>query len=138
MKRKKSKKAKKILLLLIVFIIVVYIAFCGIKFLFNLFPKKYIIETDNVAFISEIYIYGNHLNIKGNVEENLSFDEINLLFHSGEDTKVPLNYEFENNNINFYLGDKINNGYLIDNLDVGNYNLYIELINGNDIIYYKF
>ena len=137
MKRKKSKRTKKLLLLFIIFIIVVYITFCGIKFLFNLFPKKYIIETDNVAFISEIYIYGNHLNIKGNIEENLSFDEINLLFHSGEDTKVPLNYEFENNNINFYLGDKINNGYLIDNLDVGNYNLYIELINGNDIIYYK-
>lgn len=137
MKRKKNYKKKLLKLLLIIFIIIIS-CFLLIKCIKP--TKKYIIETDKQANIDEIYIYGNHLNLNGTIDIHLidtDIDDLNLLFYSKEEVRVPLNYKVTDENIYFEISDKLNNGYLFDNLNINNYNLYIEAINDETTEYYN-
>ncbi|MCI9435274.1 MAG: N-acetylmuramoyl-L-alanine amidase [Bacilli bacterium] len=135
---KKKKKNKKKILLLLLFIIILTSIFCLIKCVKP--TKKYIIETDKEANIDELYIYGNHLNLNGTIDIHLinqNITDVNLLFYAKKEVRIPLNYKVTDENIYFELADKLNNGYLIDNLDIQNYNLYIETINGEEKEYYN-
>lgn len=79
------------------------------------------------ADINELYIYGNHLNLKGslNINQNISNIEL-VLFNTFEQT-YNLNYKNNNNQIDFYISDKKNNGIYLDNLGKGNYQVYIKI-----------
>lgn len=135
--KKKKKNKKKILLLLLILIILSSI-FLLVKFTKP--TKKYIIETDKEANIDELYIYGNHLNLNGTIDIHLISQDIknlNLLFYAKEEVRVPLDYKVTDENIYFEIADKLNNGYLIDNLDIREFNLYIEAINGEEKEYYN-
>lgn len=135
--KKKRRNKKKILLLLLIIIIlaIIFILFKLIK------PEKeYIIETDKEAIIDEIYVYGNHLNLNGTIDIHLvneNIEKINLLFYSKEEVRVPLNYKITDENIYFEIADKLNNGYLYDNLGINNYNMYIETITDEATEYYN-
>ena len=118
----------------------VFIGFVSCFLIIKFKPMdNYIINTENIAYIDELYIYGNHLNLKGKFDlvDDTSFDKINLLLHCKNDIKIPLQYKNSDNNISFSISDKLNNGYLLDNLVTGNYNLYIETSNGEEKKYYK-
>ena len=132
------EKINKKRLLFLIFCIIFIVAF--LLFLLKYNTKKYIIETDKDAVIDEIYVYGNHLNLNGTIDINLvtdDIDELNLLFYSKEEVRVPLKFTTTDENISFQISDKLNNGYLYDNLNINNYNLYIELKNGENIEYYN-
>lgn len=135
MKRKRKNKKRLLLLIICIILISCFLLIKCIK------PtKKYIIETDKDANIDEIYIYGNHLNLNGTIDIHLidtNITNLNLLFYSQEEIRVPLNYKLTDENLSFEISDKLNNGYLYDNLNINNYNLYIEVINDEIKEYYN-
>lgn len=112
-------------------------------FIFKLIFKKqkpYLLKTENEAIIDEIYIYGNHLNLNGTIDIDKidkDFQELKLIFYAKEPIEIPLTYKETEENIYFEISDKLNNGFLLDSLSTGIYNLYIEAINGKKIEYYK-
>ena len=85
------------------------------------------------AIISEYYIYGDHLNIKGTLEiEDMTYQKICLSLYDGkEDKDIEIISSNDGKNINFYLSEYINDGYYLDSLDRGNYYLFIKLIYEN-------
>ncbi len=133
--KKKKRSKMKILLLILIILVIIFVLFKLIKPV-----KEYIIKTDKDAIIDEIYVYGNHLNLNGTIDIHLideDIDRMNLLFYSKEEVRVPLNYKITDENISFEIADKLNNGYLYDNLNINNYNIYIETIKGEKTEYYN-
>ena len=120
-------KRKKKLLLLITFFALIS---CFLVIIFDDFNREYIyiIETDKIAIIDEINIYGNHLNLNGTIDvSEINYNnitELNLLLYAENPIEVPLKYKITEENIYFELADKINNGFLLDDIDINNYNLY--------------
>lgn len=89
------------------------------------------------AETNEYYVYGKRLNIKGSINLNYSFNEVNLLLYDEKEIKVPLCYEFNDGVLNFYISDKINGGYDLENLDIGNYYVLLEVVCDNEVKYYN-
>lgn len=133
-------KRKKKLLLLITFFALIS---CFLVIIFDDFNREYIyiIETDKIAIIDEINIYGNHLNLNGTIDvSEINYNnitELNLLLYAENPIEVPLKYKITEENIYFELADKINNGFLLDDIDINNYHLYIEANNNETKEYYK-
>lgn len=100
--------------------------------------EKLIIE-EKKANIDELYIYGQRLNIRGNIE--LLYEDIkdvNLKIKGKEnEIDVELKYELSDNNINYYIADKINNGFVLDNLLIDKYDVYLEIITEYKKYYHK-
>ena len=110
--------------------------------------------------ISQYYIYGTHLNMKGSLTvDNLEFDSFDLVLYNkdikntkedkeqGIDnrfTVIELNYNQEVDTVSFYLSDLINDGIYLDNIDNGEYNLFIRTASkvidekDNETIVYKY
>ena len=96
--------------------------------------------TDIVSNLNAIYIYGNHLNIKGDITVNLDIiDDVNLVLigYQNEQT-IDLIYSKNDNNITYSITDnKLNTGFKLDNLLIDNYQVYVEIISNNIKSYYK-
>lgn len=122
----------KILLpiILIALIILLYFYFKSDKVNINFEEIK--------ADINELYIYGNHLNLKGSLNINQNINTIELVLFDTIEQTYNLNYKNDNNQISFYISDKKNNGIYLDNLDKGNYQVYIKItFENNSNAYYK-
>lgn len=89
------------------------------------------------ANIDELYIYGNHLNLKGTLSTSINISKLELILFNQKESKYEL--IFENNGvINFYISSKKNNGILLDELEMGNYIAYLKATtNNNEVFYYK-
>ena len=88
---------------------------------------------EELVSISEYYIYGNHLNIKGSLEVvDKNYEDIKLTLYNGIDKDIEVNSEIEDNKINFYLSETINEGLYLDNLEKGTYYLFLKLIYTNE------
>lgn len=84
--------------------------------------------------VSEYYIYGNHLNIKGRLDiDNLNYEDICLVLYNGEEKNYDVNDEKEDNSISFTTSEYINEGMYIDNLDIGKYYLFLKLTYKNEV-----
>jgi len=95
-------------------------------------------ETD--ATIDELYIYGNHMNLKGKLtcdKENIS--DVNLVMVGNDNTvEYDLKYEIdEDGNIDFYITDTLNTGFLLDNMIIDNYVLFIKVVADEKSSYYS-
>jgi len=106
--------------------------------------------------ISEYYIYGTTMNMKGSLTvENLTFDEVDLVLYNKDlklgkketsekrFTSIPIISEQTDNTINLTLSNTINEGMYLDNIEIGNYNLFIrtthkEVVEEEEIITYKY
>ncbi len=100
--------------------------------------KDVTIETKEDATVSEIYIYGKNLNIKGVLSAN-DAKEVYLSFVDKFGSKVDylMNFIMDNDNIIFNLGDKINNGFDLEKLSIVNkYRMYLKVVHMDDSITY--
>ena len=106
--------------------------------------------------INEYYIYGTTLNMKGSLNvENLSYDKAELVLYNEElklDKKeskekrftiIPMEYEQVENTINFHISELINDGLYLDNIEIGDYKIFIrtthkETIEDEEQITYKY
>ena len=119
-------------LLLLVFISIVSIS--GYYYHQNIYlpSKKPTIDTENKnASITDVYIYGTHLNIKGIIKNiNANFKDVDLVFwniKNGKKKAYRINYKKNVTTIKFDLSDEINDGLYLDDINRGNYELYLRL-----------
>lgn len=106
--------------------------------------------------ITEYYIYGTTLSMKGNLTvENFTFDEIDLVLYNKDlklgkkeskekrFTSIPIIYEKNENTVTFSLSNLINEGMYLDNIEESKYTMFIrtthkELVEEEEKITYKY
>lgn len=118
--------------LLIIFLILlfgalgyfIYVNYIGDK------EKKLVVENE-IVDITEYYIYGNHLGMKGSLtlspEFDDSFEGVKLVLYNGEDHEIDIEHTEEDDKIDFYLSEKINDGLYLDDIERGKYYLFLRL-----------
>ncbi len=92
---------------------------------------------EEIANINELYIYGNHLNLKGTLEKNINLDKLELVLFNGKEKKYELLFEKQNNIISFYISSKKNNGILLDSLNISNNMVFLKATTNKKVKYYK-
>lgn len=120
-----------------------------IVFFFLYFNKKNdLIENSKVEFdleeelanITDYYVYGNHFNIEGNI--NLSSYDLKkyslILKNNQQEIKLDCSFKISNNEIHFKTSDLINKGINLDSLKVGRWTLFIKYEDGDINKYYGF
>ena len=118
------KKLIKVVFILLILVLLGY--FIYVNYIKEVIPKK---ETEEeLASISEYFIYGNHLNIKGSLEiTDKNYQSIVLTLYNGKDKDIKVNTEIEDNKINFNTFKYINEGIYLDDLERGTYYLFLKL-----------
>lgn len=142
----KTTKSKRIVLLILGIVVFLVAAICLIIHSSKIHEKQVVEQqkklvfkdTTGLATINEIYIYGMHLNIKGEVD---ALDEIELmelvLFNKDERRKYNLEYEYQDDKIRFYLSNEINSGIYLDDINIGEYQLLLKVSTKNGAKYYN-
>jgi len=142
----------------ILIVVLIILAFAGYVVYVEVSKNKIIpltIEEEKVE-IEEYYIYGTKLNMKGSLTvENLSYDNLELVLYNEnlklekkesndkKFTNIPIKYEQEGNTINFYISELINEGLYLDNIEPGDYTIFIrtthkETVEDEEKITYKY
>lgn len=90
------------------------------------------------GIINEIYIYGTHLNIKGELENNEELKETSLVLINkfNEEIKINSIVESKDGKIYFRLSDQINKGLYLDSYKIGTYSFFIKTIDNDDKVKY--
>lgn len=111
----------------IIFLLIV-VGFGGYYVYINYIVDKGIVPEEERASISEYYIYGDHLNIKGSLEiEDMTYQDICLTLYNGEDKDIEINSSDDGTKIDFYFSEYINDGFYLDSLTRDNYYLFLKL-----------
>ncbi|MBR3162168.1 MAG: N-acetylmuramoyl-L-alanine amidase [Bacilli bacterium] len=120
---------KKTLLFLIILIIIGSGSYYYYQKIYLPSQKPTLEIEKNKATISEYYIYGTHFNMTGIIKSiNANFKNANLVLwntKTGKIKKYPINYKKNVTTVKFNLSDEINNGLYLDNIEEGNYKLYL-------------
>ena len=123
-KKKKRKLKKRVYAILAIIILVI------IYFIFN---NQTIKTEDKLANITKLYIYGNYMNLEGNIKNiDKSYQNIELVLYNGKFKTYKLKTTKKDNNINFRLSNKVNRGLLLDKLSKGKYKLFIRISTKED------
>lgn len=121
---------KKVILVICLLVI---LGFGGYFVYVNYFVVDKIIPEEELVDVSEYYIYGDHLNIKGSLEiEDMTYKDIVLTLYNGEDNDVQITSNSDGSKIEFYFSEYINEGFYLDSLEIGNYYLFLKLIYENE------
>ena len=125
-------------LFLFLFIAFLFLLFLSKNYILEIIPNyKYIFEQTR-AQINELYIYGNHLNLKGTLNIENEIIDLNLILFGNKEISYKLNFEISENSINFFLSDKKNKGILLDSLEKNSYIAFLKATDINGInTYYK-
>ncbi|MBQ9853450.1 MAG: N-acetylmuramoyl-L-alanine amidase [Bacilli bacterium] len=107
---------KKILLFIICLLVGVGIYYIYGTYSKNSVPKLEIEE--HVVNVDKLYTYGTHLNIIGS---NIPNEDLDLVLYNGE--FISININITGNSFN--ISDYINDGFYLDNLENGYYNLFL-------------
>jgi N-acetylmuramoyl-L-alanine amidase len=95
---------------------------------------------ESFATITKYYIYGQSLNIAGNLNKIVFEDDIRdislMLVNEQNELNINTTYEINVNGINFKTSDEINNGIYLDDMAIGNYYLVLKINYNNDEIEY--
>lgn len=96
---------------------------------------------DNQATVEEYYIYGQRLNITGSIHLGVKeLKNLKLVLYHNEFKEYDVGYERIDNEIQFYITDKLNGGILLDEIDYGTYYLFLKVQydtdEEKDIFYY--
>lgn len=121
---------------------IISIGILGILLLFlfkNNFNKDSVpiappVTTDGIAFVDNYYIYGRHFNLTGSLPIDYNITAVNLTIGQ---QKFPLTYEIKNQILSFSTSDLINKGVLLDDLQIGSYNLLVEITTSEKTYLYK-
>lgn len=98
-------------------------------------------EIVSEASIEEYYVYGTSFNLKGTalIEED-NVDLSLLLYHTSNNSekRIPLSSHKNGEVTEFYLSEKINDGFSLEELEIGNYYVLLELkMNEEESRYYR-
>ena len=120
---------KKIIIIIIILSLIITGSYYYYNKIYLPSLKPTIEVEENSATISEYYIYGQYLNIVGEIKKiNAKFKNIDLIFwntKTGKSTKYEINYKKNVNNVKFNLSDEINDGLYLDDIKKGNYQIFL-------------
>lgn len=142
----------------IIILVFIIIAFTGYVICVEITKNKEkpLVAELEKAEISEYYIYGTTLNMTGKLTlETLDFDEIDLVLYNKDlklkkdetiekrFTSIPIEYRKEENTISFYISELINTGFYLDDIEIGNYNIFLrttkkQIVEEKEEIIYKY
>ena len=125
-KNQKIKSNKKLLiscfLTLLILIIPGYLIFTRYND-----DTVYINIEDEISEINELYIYGNHFNIKGKILLDEPVDNVQLSFKNKKNYfDIDLNYTYSDGILEFRLADYLNTGFILDDIKLGNYEVFLK------------
>ena len=110
------------------FVLLLLLIGFGGYILYDTYYKKGIpkLETEEeLVNINELYIYGTHLNISGNLVNDNNLD---LVLYNGE----FINYDINNTADGFNMSNEINNGINLEKIPVGTYYMFLRSKNKDD------
>ena len=108
--------------------LLIVLGFAGYFIYVNYLSDKGIVPEEEIVSVSEYYIYGNHLNIKGSLEiDDMTYENITLTLYNGEDNDIEIISNNDGTKIYFYLSEYINDVFHIDDIERGNYKLFLKL-----------
>ena len=114
---------KKFLIFLLIFMMLF-----GVYTLYNNFKigdiKKLDVE-EEVINIDQLFIYGNHLNLHGNLVND---NNLELVLYNGEFRT----FEINNATSGFNLGDRVNEGIVLDEIPRGKYYMFLRSNSSDD------
>ena len=101
-------------------IIIMILGFAGYfvytNYYIDIVPK--IDVEKEIVNVDEYYIYGNHFNIKGDLQiTDINYDSISLILYNGDEKEFNVDDEIDGTTIKISTSDYINEGMYIDNLD---------------------
>lgn len=128
-----NKKKIIILIISILFILISTTIYLCVKN--NKLPYSF---SEKDANIDTLYIYGNHLNIKGSLKITNILDAKLVFYNKKNKKEYDLLLESKETETNFYISSKKNNGILLDNMEIGNYVIFLQVTdNSHKTSYYK-
>lgn len=135
----RQNKRHKLIVVILTIIIILLVTFCLCIVKYNNYNKHGMenifkrIESQS-ASLTEYIVYGTHLNIKGKINENIQdIKNVNLILAdiSGKEEKIELNYNEDENSLEFYTSDLINAGIDLENIPVSKHYILIEVKYGD-------
>lgn len=122
---------KKIIITIGVLIVLGFLGYFIYVNYINKVPK--ITPEPEKVSVEEYYMYGNHFNIKGTLElSDKSYEDIKLTLYNGEDKDFDIEVDSEDNKINFYTSEEINEGLYLDDIPRDTYYLFLKLTYKNE------
>lgn len=113
----------KKLIILIILIAVGY--FIYVNYI-NAVPKLQVEEEK--ANITEYHVYGNHLNLTGELEiTDKNYKDIKLLLYNGDQKDIDITTSIEDGKIIFTTSDYLNEGIYLDDIQKGTYYTFIKV-----------
>lgn len=113
----------KKLIILIILIAVGY--FIYVNYI-NAVPKLQVEEEK--ANITEYHVYGNHLNLTGELEiTDKNYKDIKLLLYNGNQKEIDITTSIEDGKIIFTTSDYLNEGIYLDDIIKGTYYTFIKV-----------
>lgn len=113
----------KKLIILIILIAVGY--FIYVNYI-NVVPKLQVEEEK--ANITEYHVYGNHLNLTGELEiTDKDYKDIKLLLYNGNQKDIDITTSIEEGKIIFTTSDYLNEGIYLDDIQKGTYYTFIKV-----------
>ena len=100
----------------ILFLLVIIGCACYFVYVNYFDDDKIIVEEERVN-ISEYYVYGDHMNMKGSLE----------IEDNGEDKDIDIISSNDGTKIEFYFSEYINDGLYLDNIERDDYYLFLKL-----------
>ena len=112
----------------VLFVLLILLITFGGYILYNNFKEDGIalleVEEEFVN-IDELFIYGNHLNLHGNLVDD---NNLQLVLYNGEFMVFDIN----NTPDGFNLSDDVNDGIVLENIPVGTYNVFLRSSNKDE------
>jgi len=116
---------------LIIIILILLSALGGYYYYTTTHKKETIKKLDiekSTANITEYYIYGNYLSMKGTLDKvDATYNQIDLVLYNGKFKSYEINVNKVVNKINFSFEEEINKGMYLDDIQKGNYPMFIRI-----------
>lgn len=133
----KKKSVLKLVIGVVLIFVILLIALVGIYVMYTTISKtkeiKDIFEDieEKEVLVSEYIVYGTHLNIRGNLEievSNIKNVSLELKTAKNENPKeIRLKYHFSDNGIDFSTSELINEGIDLENIAQDTYYLFLKV-----------
>lgn len=134
-----ENRKNKFLALILMALVITIFTFPAISLGKKIITKNNAVLTQTeVVELNELYVYGKNLNIKGKIKlDNIEIDDVSIFFSGENNFYSDIIYEYKNGIINFTLAEKINEGFSLENFDIGEYNVYLAVHSKNKMKYYN-
>lgn len=122
------KKLIKLIFILLVLFLLGYFIYTNY---INAIPKLNVEEEK--AKVTDYHVYGNHLNIAGELEiTDKNYKDIKIILYNGKEKTYDITTSIEDTKIIFNTSEYLNEGIYLDNLEKGKYYMFIKVTYEND------